>query len=152
MLWCRGGDSWWLHIVEAYPRWYWCLSFILSHVEIYILYLLEIDSSQDCCGLCNSRFYSVCCVSINKECFLVSFPGGGNWKLLKNDIFWFLPFQNGPLPFSKFDFVVAWLFREISSPYLLVKSQVSNKIMWRHRSYVVRWGGFLEELHEKARV
>ncbi|XP_064624290.1 ceramide glucosyltransferase-like [Lineus longissimus] len=60
--------------------------------------------------------------------------------------------NNGPLPFSKFDFLVAWLFREIASPYLLIKSQISNKIHWRHRSYVVRWGGYLEELHEKARV
>lgn len=54
--------------------------------------------------------------------------------------------QNGPLPFSKFDFLCAWLFRECTSFYLSIKGHFSSVIVWRHRKYRLRWGGTIEEI------
>ncbi|XP_063219452.1 ceramide glucosyltransferase-like isoform X2 [Bacillus rossius redtenbacheri] len=57
--------------------------------------------------------------------------------------------QNGSLPFSKFDFVVGWLFREISSPYLFLLALWNPAIKWRARTYRLQWGGVAEELNSK---
>ncbi|ESO97458.1 hypothetical protein LOTGIDRAFT_214304 [Lottia gigantea] len=54
--------------------------------------------------------------------------------------------QNGPLPFSKFEFVVAWLLRELSSPYILLLRHADSTIQWRNKKYKVRWGGITEEV------
>ncbi|XP_060583307.1 ceramide glucosyltransferase-B-like [Ruditapes philippinarum] len=54
--------------------------------------------------------------------------------------------QNGPLPFSKFEFLCAWLFRECTSSYLSLKGHFSSAIVWRHRKYRLRWGGTIEEI------
>ncbi|XP_063707336.1 ceramide glucosyltransferase isoform X2 [Culicoides brevitarsis] len=49
--------------------------------------------------------------------------------------------QNGTLPFNKFDFVVGWLFRELSGPYLLFLALWNPEITWRTRIYKLAWGG-----------
>lgn len=60
--------------------------------------------------------------------------------------------QNGSLSFNKFDFVVGWLFRECSSPYLFLHAQWHPEIRWRGRTYRLRWGGIAEELKPKVKV
>ncbi|KAL1140206.1 hypothetical protein AAG570_000138 [Ranatra chinensis] len=53
--------------------------------------------------------------------------------------------QNGTLPFNKFDFVIGWLFREVSSPYLFLNALWNPTIRWRSRMYRLKWGGIAEE-------
>ncbi|KAK6192205.1 hypothetical protein SNE40_003717 [Patella caerulea] len=66
------------------------------------------------------------------------------WFLL--DYVMFCMVQNGPLPFSKFEYVVAWLLRELSSPYILFLRHTGSYIIWRNRKYKVHWGGYTEEI------
>lgn len=54
--------------------------------------------------------------------------------------------QNGSLPFNKFEFVVGWLFREISGPYLFLHALWNPAIRWRTRVYKLEWGGVAYEL------
>lgn len=54
--------------------------------------------------------------------------------------------QNGSLPFHKFEFVVGWLFREISGPYLFLQALWNPAIRWRTRIYKLEWGGIAKEL------
>ncbi|XP_039968174.1 ceramide glucosyltransferase-B-like [Bactrocera tryoni] len=52
---------------------------------------------------------------------------------------WILHFivQNGSLSFHNFEFVVGWLLREISGPYLFLHSFWNPAIRWRRPA--VRW-------------
>ncbi|BFZ18636.1 hypothetical protein BsWGS_21675 [Bradybaena similaris] len=52
--------------------------------------------------------------------------------------------ENGPLPFSKFEFLVAWLLREMLSPYIILLSHLQDHVMWRNSKYKLRWGGKIE--------
>ncbi|XP_005106100.2 ceramide glucosyltransferase-B [Aplysia californica] len=52
--------------------------------------------------------------------------------------------ENGPLPFSKFEFVVAWLMREVLSPYIILVSHLNDHVVWRNKKYRIRWGGKVE--------
>lgn len=54
--------------------------------------------------------------------------------------------ENGPLPFSKFEFLVAWLLREVLAFYLTLQSHRTPYIKWRHKSYKAHWGGIIEEV------
>ena len=36
---------------------------------------------------------------------------------------------------------VTWLFREVSSPYLLLAAHLNPTIRWKARSFRLRWGG-----------
>lgn len=47
---------------------------------------------------------------------------------------------------SKFDFFWAWLSLVLSSTYLQLKAIFKPSIVWRSRSYRVRWGGVAEEI------
>lgn len=58
--------------------------------------------------------------------------------------------QNGALTFNKFDFVVAWMFRECSSPYLFLHALWDPTIRWRSRVFKLAWGGIAREL--KSRI
>lgn len=58
--------------------------------------------------------------------------------------------QNGSLPFNKFEFVVGWLFREFSGPYLFLLALWNPAIRWRKRVYKLAWGGQAYELDERA--
>lgn len=55
--------------------------------------------------------------------------------------------QNGPLTFSKTDFVVAWMIRESTAFLLYVKALANPEIRWRSRIFKLRWGGYAEELN-----
>ncbi|XP_017469187.1 PREDICTED: ceramide glucosyltransferase [Rhagoletis zephyria] len=54
--------------------------------------------------------------------------------------------QNGSLSFHKFEFVIGWLFREISGPYLFLHALWNPAIRWRKRTYKLQWGGVAYEL------
>ncbi|XP_055385528.1 ceramide glucosyltransferase [Condylostylus longicornis] len=56
--------------------------------------------------------------------------------------------QNGTLSFNKFEFVVGWIFREISGPYLFFNALYDPAIRWRTRLYKLQWGGIAYELQE----
>jgi ceramide glucosyltransferase len=56
-----------------------------------------------------------------------------------------LVLQGGPLPFSKFEFLVAWLLRELLSPYVLLNSHRNRNVTWRNRKYRLKWGGLVED-------
>ncbi|KAL5017585.1 hypothetical protein ScPMuIL_007174 [Solemya velum] len=60
--------------------------------------------------------------------------------------------EHGDLPFSKFDFVVGWLLNEVSYIFLILRSHFNSKIVWRNRTFRLRWGGIIEELHSKQNV
>jgi ceramide glucosyltransferase len=60
--------------------------------------------------------------------------------------------QNGSLPFNRFEFLVTWLFREISAPYLFFLAQLNPAIQWRSKYFRLRWGGLVEPLGEKSAV
>lgn len=66
----------------------------------------------------------------------------------KNIHFVICAFQNGSLPFNKFEFLVTWLFREVSSPYLLLAAHLNPTIRWKTRSFRLRWGGKAEPIGE----
>ncbi|XP_022915093.1 ceramide glucosyltransferase [Onthophagus taurus] len=59
--------------------------------------------------------------------------------------------QNGSLPFNKFDFVVAWLFRECSGPYLFLHAIFDPEIKWRSRIYKLAWGGVAQEIKPRIK-
>lgn len=58
--------------------------------------------------------------------------------------------QNGALPFNKFEFVVGWLFRECSGPYLFLLALWNPAIRWRSRVYKLAWGGLAYEVDERT--
>lgn len=60
-------------------------------------------------------------------------------------------FQNGSLPFNKFDFVVGWVFREFSGPYLFLHALWNPAIRWRARVYKLAWGGVAYEIAPKIK-
>ncbi|XP_034239673.1 ceramide glucosyltransferase isoform X2 [Thrips palmi] len=57
--------------------------------------------------------------------------------------------QNGSLPFSKFEFVLGWLFREFMGPFIFVHAIRDPHIQWRSRSYRLLWGGVAEDYTTK---
>ncbi|KAB0800941.1 hypothetical protein PPYR_05295 [Photinus pyralis] len=59
--------------------------------------------------------------------------------------------QNGSLPFNKFDFVVGWLFRECSGPYLFLHALFNPTIRWRTRVYKLAWGGIAQEIKPRIK-
>lgn len=54
--------------------------------------------------------------------------------------------RTAELMFTKFDFFWAWLSLVLSSIYLQIKSIFKPTIVWRRRTYRVKWGGFSEEI------
>ncbi|XP_025090290.1 ceramide glucosyltransferase-like [Pomacea canaliculata] len=65
------------------------------------------------------------------------------WFLL--DYILFRIVMGGPLPFSKFEFLVAWLLRETLSPYVLFNCHKNQTVTWRSKKYRLKWGGLVDE-------
>ena len=63
-----------------------------------------------------------------------------------------LSFQNGPLPFSRVDFLVAWVFCELCRLYGYLLVHCTSDVQWRHKKFHLKWGGQLEEVKLKASV
>ena len=49
-----------------------------------------------------------------------------------------------PLPFNKFEYVVAWLYRESICVYLFLKAACNPTVKWRNGKYRLKWGGLAE--------
>ncbi|CAF1070686.1 unnamed protein product [Rotaria sordida] len=59
--------------------------------------------------------------------------------------------QGGPLPFSKFEFAIAWLIREFSSFYIYFKAFTgSSTVIWRGREYRLGPGTRVEGLYNSS--
>lgn len=54
--------------------------------------------------------------------------------------------QNGTLPFNKSDFVIGWLMRECTGPYLFFHALWNPAIRWRERVFKLAWGGVAHEI------
>jgi len=52
--------------------------------------------------------------------------------------------QNGAPPFSKFEFVVTWLFREVTLFCVYLQVLREPHIQWRTKKFIVHWGGTTE--------
>lgn len=57
--------------------------------------------------------------------------------------------QNGALPFNKFEFLVMWLFREVSAPYIMMHAILNPAIRWRNLEFRLKWGGKAEAVNLK---
>ena len=56
-------------------------------------------------------------------------------------------FKGGPLPFSKFEFAVAWLVRELTSYYVYFKAFTGSSIIkWRRKYYRLGPGTRAQEI------
>ncbi|CAF1018248.1 unnamed protein product [Adineta steineri] len=61
--------------------------------------------------------------------------------------------QGGPLPFSKFEFAIAWLVRELSSFYIYFKAFTgSSTIRWRGKEYRLGSGTRAEEVQSSPLI
>ena len=54
--------------------------------------------------------------------------------------------QNSKLPFTKFEFVVSWMYRETICLYLFIQAAINPTVQWRHGVYRLKWGGLAEEI------
>ncbi|KAJ8928527.1 hypothetical protein NQ314_018903 [Rhamnusium bicolor] len=59
--------------------------------------------------------------------------------------------QNGTLPFNKFDFIIGWLFRECSGPYLFILAVLDPSIKWRNRVFKLAWSGIAQEVKPRIK-
>lgn len=57
-------------------------------------------------------------------------------------------FKNGRLPFSKLEYLIAWLYRESICIYLFLKASIDPTVKWRNGRYRLRYGGLAEEIIE----
>jgi ceramide glucosyltransferase len=55
------------------------------------------------------------------------------------------------LPFNKFNYVVGWLFREFTGPYLFLCALFNPAITWRERTFKLYWGGVAYELKQRIK-
>jgi len=60
--------------------------------------------------------------------------------------------QNGPLPFNKAEFLMMWIYREVSAPVLFLLAQIEPDIRWRTKYFRLKWGGLVEPLEKKIHV
>ncbi|XP_033253122.1 ceramide glucosyltransferase-like [Drosophila miranda] len=58
--------------------------------------------------------------------------------------------HHGSMPFHKFEFVIGWLFRELTGPYLFLHALWDPAIRWRTRTFKLHWGGMAYELNTPA--
>ncbi|XP_069128265.1 ceramide glucosyltransferase-like [Argopecten irradians] len=86
-----------------------------------------------------------------------------NWTasviFLVHCLLWFLldyilikVLERGPLPFSKFEFLVGWIINELTYLCVIIRSHWDSTIVWRTKRFRLRWGGVVEELHTKQTV
>ena len=60
--------------------------------------------------------------------------------------------QQGPLPFSKLEFLVGWLVNESCYLPIAIRSMWNPEVTWRGRRYKMRWGGLATDVTEKPRM
>ncbi|GAB6031668.1 Ceramide glucosyltransferase [Chamberlinius hualienensis] len=57
--------------------------------------------------------------------------------------------QNGPIPFSKFEFIIGWMLRESCALFFFCKALFDPTIRWRTGTYKLKWGGEVEIMKSK---
>ncbi|KAK6188951.1 hypothetical protein SNE40_005022 [Patella caerulea] len=57
--------------------------------------------------------------------------------------------QGGPLPYSKFEFLVGWILNETCFLYFIFCAHLNPVVEWRGHKYKLRWGGMMEELNSQ---
>jgi ceramide glucosyltransferase len=72
------------------------------------------------------------------------------WFLL--DYLLLLVVQGGPLPFSKFEYVLGWVFREATSFYIMLRAHAQRHLTWRNRKYILHWEGIGEDFKTRTYV
>ncbi|XP_022092844.1 ceramide glucosyltransferase-B-like [Acanthaster planci] len=55
--------------------------------------------------------------------------------------------QTEPFSVSKLEFVLAWIYREFTTPYFFLKGCLEDKVTWRTGKFQVTWGGFIEKVY-----
>lgn len=64
---------------------------------------------------------------------------------------YFISFQNGPLLFSKPEYVLAWIVRELTSTYIFILAVANpHYIKWGARTFRVKLGGLTELVKDKT--
>ena len=58
----------------------------------------------------------------------------------------FCVFQNGSLPFNKFEFLMVWMFHEVQTPYVYLMSHLNPHIQWKTSTFRLKWGGIAESV------
>merc|ERR1719483_298819 len=74
-----------------------------------------------------------------------------------NSLVWFLldwilicVIQQGPLPFSKFEFLIGWILNECTYFSFAVRALWNPVVTRRGRHYKMRWGGVTDEVTPPA--
>ncbi|GFO14110.1 ceramide glucosyltransferase [Plakobranchus ocellatus] len=61
--------------------------------------------------------------------------------------------QNGQLLFSKAEYVIAWIVRELTSTYVFILAVLNpHHIKWGRNTYKVKMGGLVELVQEKSKL
>jgi hypothetical protein len=60
--------------------------------------------------------------------------------------------KDGPLPFSKFEFVLGWFLRELTAPFLFLNALLRPAIRWKAGVYRLKWGGVVEEIKPTVKL
>ncbi|RXG53071.1 Ceramide glucosyltransferase [Armadillidium vulgare] len=60
--------------------------------------------------------------------------------------------QNGSPPFSKFEFILSWVFREVSALFLYMHAVFNPVIKWRTGYYRLKWWGIAEPINMSKRI
>jgi ceramide glucosyltransferase len=60
--------------------------------------------------------------------------------------------QNGPLPFGKFEYVVSWLYREMTALPTFLRALFNQTVIWRTGTYRLKWGGVAEEIKKQSHL
>ncbi|CCD70150.1 Ceramide glucosyltransferase 3 [Caenorhabditis elegans] len=68
--------------------------------------------------------------------------------LILHTIYWFSmdyslmnSMQNGKLSFSPLQFMLIWLLRELTAPFVFIKALLQPTIQWRNNVFHLAWGG-----------
>lgn len=70
---------------------------------------------------------------------------------LNNCLYLFTLFQNGSPPFSKLEFIAAWLFREFLTTIVYFEAILKPRtIQWGSRVYKVSFGGLTTLVKDKS--
>jgi hypothetical protein len=54
------------------------------------------------------------------------------------------------LPFSRLDYLICWIYKEAMTFPLFVRALFNPVVSWRGSSYIIRWGGVVEEIKSSA--
>ncbi|CAK9302892.1 unnamed protein product [Gordionus sp. m RMFG-2023] len=55
--------------------------------------------------------------------------------------------QNGKLPFSRTQFLLAWCYRELSALPLFLVALNTSVLKWKNNTYRLKWGGYVEKIN-----